>query len=397
LSTLLVAALLLAAPPVRVGLERLEAEGGQPLVGRRIGLVAHGASVTADGRHAVAVLRGLKLDLKRLFAPEHGIAGSAAAGEIVASGRDPESGLPVVSLYGAKRKPAREDLRDLDVLVIDLQDAGVRFYTYASSMMLCLDAAAEAGIEAVVLDRPNPLGGDLVEGPLADPRSVPTSLLSMAPGPLVHGLTLGEMARLLNGRRAKPAALRVVAMEGWHRSMLWRDTGRPWTAPSPNLRSSDAALTYPGTCLLEATNVAEGRGTESPFLLIGAPWLEPGRLLPRLEGLGFQLTAETFTPRASAAAPEPKYDGAVCNGLRVGPETTSPIRGYRLGVALLHELRALQPQFHFLREGAALDTLLGTKSVREALERGESVDAILKLDQPALDAFRRERDAVLLY
>jgi uncharacterized protein YbbC (DUF1343 family) len=396
LTPLLVAALLLASP-VRVGLERLLADGGRPLVGRRLGLVAHGASVTADGRHAVAVFRGLHLDLRRLFSPEHGLTGSAAAGEAVASGRDPESGLPLVSLYGARSKPALADLRDLDVLVIDLQDAGVRFYTYASTLRLCLEAAAEAGIEAVVLDRPNPLGGDLVEGPLADPASVPTSLLSMAPGPLVHGLTLGEMARLLNARRPRPAALRVVAMDGWRRSMSWADTGRPWTAPSPNLRSSDAALAYPGTCLLEATNVSEGRGTESPFLLIGAPWIDPRALLPRLFTPGFRLEPEAFTPRASAAAPEPKYDGVLCHGLRVRPDRALPRRGYRMGLALLHELRAQDAAFRWLREGDALDTLLGTRSVREALDRGETVEAIVERDAAAAAAFRRERQGALLY
>jgi uncharacterized protein YbbC (DUF1343 family) len=397
MSGLLAAALLLASPPVRVGLERLEADGGQPLVGRRVGLVAHAASVTDDGRHAVAVLRGLKLDLRRIFSPEHGLGGTAAAGEAVGSTKDANSGLPVVSLYGQQKKPAQQDLRDLDVLVIDLQDAGVRFYTYASTMLLCLEAAAEGGIETVVLDRPNPLGGELVEGPLADPGSVPTSLLSMAPGPLVHGLTLGEMARFLNARRTRPAALRVVPMEGWRRAMLWRDTGRSWVAPSPNLRSADAALAYPGTCLLEATNVSEGRGTASPFLLIGAPWLHARRLQSRLAAPGFAFEAATFTPRASPAAPEPKYDGVLCAGLRVRPNPVTRASGYRLGLALLHGLRASHPEFRWLREGAALDTLLGTRSVREALERGDRVEAMLKRDQPATDAFRREREAALLY
>jgi len=379
-----------------VGLERLEAEGGKVLLGRRVGLVAHGASVTADGRHAVTILRALKLDLRRLFSPEHGLRGAAAAGEVVASTTDSASGLPVVSLYGARKKPALEDLRDLDVLVIDLQDAGVRFYTYASTMMLCLDAAAEAGIEVVILDRPNPLGGDLVAGPVANPSEVKASLLSMTPGPLVHGLTLGEMARLLNARRAKPAALRVVEMTGWRREMRWRDTGRPWTAPSPNLRSADAALAYPGTCLLEATNVAEGRGTESPFLLIGAPWMEPARLLRGLATPGFRLEAASFKPRASPAAPEPKYDGVLCAGVRVWPLAPSPRDGYRLGLTLLHALRT-EPQFQFLRAGAALDTLLGTTTVREAIERGESVDEVLMRDEAGQAAFRRERAAALLY
>jgi uncharacterized protein YbbC (DUF1343 family) len=323
--------------------------------------------------------------------------GAAAAGEAVPSARDDASGLPVVSLYGRRKKPAPEDLSGLDVLVIDLQDAGVRFYTYASTLLLCLEAAAEAGIEAVVLDRPNPLGGELVEGPIADANSVPTTLLSMAPGPLVHGLTLGEMARLVNARRPRPAALKVVPMAGWRRTMLWRDTGRPWVAPSPNLRSADAALAYPGTCLLEATNVSEGRGSPSPFLLIGAPWIDARKLLARLATPGFGLEAATFTPRASAAAPEPKFEGVACTGLRLRPEGPGPPSGYRLGLGLLRALRTLQPEFRLLGDGAALDTLLGTKSVREALERGEDVDTILKRDEPATLRFRRDRAEALLY
>ncbi len=161
--------------------------------------------------------------------------------------------------------------------MIDLQDAGVRFFTYSSSLLLALEAAGEAGLPVVVLDRPNPLGGERVEGMPRDP-AVPFSLVSRAPGPLVHGLTLGEMARYANAKLAKPAKLEVVAMEGWSRSMLWQDTGLAWRSPSPNLRSADAALAYPGVALLEATNLSEGRGTEAPFLLFGAPWLDPSKV-----------------------------------------------------------------------------------------------------------------------
>jgi uncharacterized protein YbbC (DUF1343 family) len=342
-------------------------------------------------------LRGLKLDLRRLFSPEHGLAGSAAAGEAVSSARDAASGLPVVSLYGDRKQPTPDDLRELDTLVIDLQDAGVRFYTYASTMLLCLEAAAEAGLEVVVLDRPNPLGGELVEGPLADPASAPTSLLSMAPGPLVHGLTLGEMARLANARRARPARLTVVAMEGWRRDMRWRDTGRPWTNPSPNLRSPEAALAYPGTCLLEATNVAEGRGTESPFLMFGAPWLEPDAVIDRVKAAGFALAAVRFVPRSSAAARDPKYDGVACGGLRVQPNGAAPLRPYRFGLELIRALRDLHPEFRLLRGGAALDTLLGTRRVREGLERSESPERIVERDLPDLEAHRNERRPFLLY
>jgi uncharacterized protein YbbC (DUF1343 family) len=187
----LTVAALLAAPPVRVGLEQVEAQGGAPVRGKRIGLLAHAASLTADGRHAVDVLRGLGAEVVRLFAPEHGLRGRLAAGAPVAGGVDPQTGLPLVSLYGKKAKPSPEDLAGLDALVVDLQDAGVRFYTYESTLILCLEAAAEARIELVVLDRPNPLGGERMDGPLRDPN-LPPSLLSLAPGPLIHGLTLGS-------------------------------------------------------------------------------------------------------------------------------------------------------------------------------------------------------------
>lgn len=227
---------------VRVGLERLAEGRAETLEGQRLGLVVHAASVTVDGRHAIDVLRDLDLDVVRLFSPEHGLRGRAAAGEQVESGLDPVSGLPVVSLYGANRKPTPEDLEGLDVLVFDLQGAGVRFYTYVSTMMLCLEAAAEAGLEFVVLDRPNPLGGERVEGPVSAPRDVvPPSFVNMAPGPLVHGLTLGEMAQFVNSQLDPPAELTVVTMQGWQRRMTWEDTGRPWISPSPNLRSAEAA------------------------------------------------------------------------------------------------------------------------------------------------------------
>ncbi|MCJ7755221.1 MAG: serine hydrolase, partial [Thermoanaerobaculales bacterium] len=203
---------------VRVGLDRVAAGEDHGLQGKRLGLIVHAASVTFDGRHAIDAMRDANLDVVRIFTPEHGLQSRAAAGEIVDSGTDPESGLPVVSLYGDHRKPSAEDLEGLDALVFDLQGGGVRFYTYVSTMMLALEAAAEAGIEFVVLDRPNPLGGDRIEGPVSAPRDVvPESFVNMAPGPMVHGLTLGEMARFVNQGLETPARLTVVTMEGWER------------------------------------------------------------------------------------------------------------------------------------------------------------------------------------
>jgi uncharacterized protein YbbC (DUF1343 family) len=397
LALLLAAVPLAAGAEVRVGLEEVERERGGPLRGKRVGLVAHAASVTADGRDAIDVLRAQGVDLRRLFSPEHGLASRAPAGEKVPSGIDPATGLPLVSLYGEKTAPTPDDLRDLDALVVDLQDAGVRFYTYVSTMLLCLDAAAEARIELVVLDRPNPLGGERIEGPEREPGAVPESLVNMAPGPLVHGLTMGEMARFANGRRARPARLTVVTMRGWKREMTWADTARAWAPPSPNLRSAEAALAYPGVALLEATNVSEGRGTEAPFLLLGAPWLEAAELTGAVVETGFRLSVAAFTPRPSDAAPAPRFQGVECKGLRVTVTDTRAARPYALGIALLHALRRLQPEFRLRDEGAALDRLLGTRTVRRALEAGRSVGDILGQDAGAHARFRQERAEALLY
>ena len=212
----------------------------------------------------------------------------------------------------------------------------MRFYTYASTMMLCLEAAADAGIEFVVLDRPNPLGGDLVEGRRRDPRDeVPASLVSTRAGPARARPDAGEMAQVANAARAKPAKLTVVPMEGWRRSMSWRDTGRAWVSPSPNLRTAEAALAYPGTALLEGTSASEGRGTEAPFLLLGAPWMKPEAIIPTLANNGLTLETATFTPTASPAALDPKYKDQPCAGIRIAVKDAAAVQPYKLGVALL--------------------------------------------------------------
>jgi uncharacterized protein YbbC (DUF1343 family) len=265
-----------------------------------------------------------------------------------------------VSLYGKKTKPTPADLAGLDALVFDLQDGGVRFYTYMSTMLLCLDAAAETGVEMVVLDRPNPLGGLRAAGPTADPQAR-GELLSMAPGPLVHGMTMGEMARYANAHRRHPARLTVIPMTGWRREMTWADTGLPWVRPSPNLRSADAALAYPGVALLEATNVSEGRGSEAPFLLFGAPWLDAPALATALSVPGYALEPTRFTPRASGAAPQPKYRDQDCAALRVHVTDPHAADPYALGLALLSALTR-QPGFEWRENGAERDRLLGTRT-----------------------------------
>jgi uncharacterized protein YbbC (DUF1343 family) len=381
---------------VQAGLDVLDAENPPRLKGRKVGLVVNSASVTADARWAGDVLLKQGVEVVRLFVPEHGLQIKVPDGEEIADSKHQRTGLPIVSLYGKKKKPAPADLQGIDALVFDLQDAGVRFYTYASTLLGCLDAAADAGIELIVLDRPNPLGGDRIEGPMPDRGAVPESFVNMAPGPLVHGLTLGEMARLVNTSRPKPAKLTVVAMKGWARAMTWADTGRGWIPPSPSLRDPETAIAYPGVALLSATNVSEGRGTDTPFLLLGAPWAKGADLAAAVTAPGFTLEAASFTPKATEASPDPIHKDVECSGVRVHVADAKAAQPYTLGVALLHALRG-QTGFEWRDGGAALDRLVGTRTLREALERGDTVEAIVQSDAKAIEAFRAERKPALLY
>jgi beta-glucosidase-like glycosyl hydrolase/uncharacterized protein YbbC (DUF1343 family)/CubicO group peptidase (beta-lactamase class C family) len=380
---------------VEVGLDRMAAGEDFGLRDKRLGLIVHAASVASDGRHAIDVLRDAEFDVVRLLTPEHGLRSRAAAGEHVESGRDPDSGLPVVSLYGDRRKPTPEDLAGLDALVFDLQGGGVRFYTYVSTMMLALEAAADAGLEFVVLDRPNPLGGDRIEGPISASRdAVPESFVNMAPGPLVHGLTMGEMAGFVNQRLGKPARLTVVTMKGWERHMTWADTGRTWVPPSPNLRSPEAAIAYPGVGLLEASSISAGRGTESPFLYFGAPWIRPAEL--QVSVPGFELEPTRFTPVTSAAAPKPKFLDQECHGMRIRVTEPTAAEPYRLGVELLVALQG-DVDFEWRRDGAALTWLVGTSRLLDDLRQGRSVKEIIEADSEDHERWRRERASALLY
>lgn len=388
----------IASTSVQVGLDRV-ASGDVVLdIDGPVGLVTHAAAVTADGEHAIDVLRAAGVDLVRLFAPEHGLRSRAAAGEHVADGSDPLSGLPVVSLYGEHRKPQPEHLRDLEALVVDLQGAGVRFYTYVSTLLLSLEAAAEEDIELVVLDRPNPLGGERIEGPVAASRDVvPASFVNKAPGPLVHGLTFGEMARYVNSLRDDPAQLTVVPMRGWQRRMTWRETGRAWVPPSPNLRTPEAALAYPGVALLETTNVSEGRGTATPFLVFGAPWLHPQTIgLEAAWVSGMRLIPTEFTPRSSESAPNPKYVDELCRGWRVEIVDQQPVYAYGQGLRVLTRL-SRQTGFAWRRDGEALTWLVGTPTVYEALSSGRSVEEILAADREDQARWREQRSSALLY
>jgi uncharacterized protein YbbC (DUF1343 family) len=399
-----------AVPLVQVGLEVLEADGAALLRGKKVGLVVTPGSVTADGRHSIDVLRKGGVNVVRLLAHERALRTRSAMWDKVpqnldgtpfvgrpevASGSrvDAETRLPIVDLGSTALDPA--DVRGLDAIVFDLQEPGVRFFTVMGRLQQVMEAAAEAGIEFVVLDRPNPLGGERIEGPTREAgASVRPLLTNLAPGPLVHGLTTGEMAQLIRARLKTPLRLTVVPMKGWKRGMSWADTGRPWVSMAPNLRTPEAALVYPALGLLEATNVSEGRGTDQPFLLFGAPWLDPAKL-SSLGAPGLRLEPARFTPRAAAFAVNPKHKDTECTGLRIAVKDPEALRPYAFGVELLSFLRA---QAGFSWAGpTALDDLVGTSRLRRVLDEPGTVAQIVAADAAAIEKFRRDRAPFLLY
>ncbi len=394
------------AGPVKTGAQVLADDGFRLLAGRRVGLlVNHTARV--GGAHLVDVLHAAPdVTLAALFGPEHGLRGTADAGEKVADGRDDRTGVPVYSLYGATRKPTPAMLRGLDVLVFDIQDVGARFYTFISTMGLAMQAAAEAGLPFVVLDRPNPLGGAYVSGFVLEPAF--TSFVGQYPLPVAHGLTVGELARMIQGERLLPGLetlrLDVVPMQNWQRAMRWPDTGLPWIYTSPNIPDFETALVYPGACFFEATAASEGRGTLEPFKLLGAPWADGPTLADtlnarRLPGVRFEATR--FTPRSiEGMVAQPKLEGEALRGVRYVVTDAHAFRPVETGIHVLHAfyrqaLGAGRKDF-FAREDA-LARLAGTRRLGQMLQAGARPEAVIAAWQEEVQAFERRRAPYLLY
>ncbi|HKQ63092.1 MAG TPA: DUF1343 domain-containing protein [Candidatus Polarisedimenticolaceae bacterium] len=391
---------------VVTGLERwLSGEDTAGLAaGARLGLVAHPASVDAQARHAVELVRAAsRFRMLRLFAPEHGLWGREQDMERVAAARERASELPVVSLYGADAaslRPTRAALADLDAVVVDLQDVGARYYTFVYTLSYVMEAAAEAAIPVIVLDRPNPLGGELLEGPLLDPRWA--SFVGRYPLPVRHGMTIGELARYFHRELGVGAAPRVVALGGWRRWMRFADTGLPWVPPSPNMPALTTATVYPGGCLIEGTNLSEGRGTTLPFELVGAPWLDGRALAERLRAEphpGAAFRAAGFRPMFQ------KHGGEPCEGVQVIVREPARFRPFRCYLALIREARAQAPQefdwrrevYEFERERLAIDLLLGRTELRGMLEAQATTDEMEALWEAELRAFADRRRSSLLY
>lgn len=364
---------------VTSGLEAL-CEDPALVRGRRFALLANQAAVTAALAPAWAALQSLGGRLVRLFAPEHGLWGVSQDMEAVATAVEPVTGLPVVSLYGDRAEslaPPPGSLGDLDAVVVDLPDIGCRYYTFASTVAHLLAACAAEGVEMVVCDRPNPIGGVVIEGGPVEPGC--RSFVSELPVPVRHGMTLGELALLLRAERHPEAAVSVVPCRGWKRSQWWDATGLPWVAPSPNMPSLHTASIYAGACLVEATTLSEGRGTTRPFQLVGAPWLDAVTLADRLnraELPGSRFRATRFRPEFG------KHAGRLCDGVEWHVTDRVELRALEVGIRLLAAVRALHPDrfawrhepYEFVADVPAIDLLTGSAAARRYIEGGAGWD-----------------------
>jgi uncharacterized protein YbbC (DUF1343 family) len=390
---------------VETGLERWLRGDAEPVpAGSRIGLLLHPASVDSAARPALAGVRDAnRFRVERLFAPEHGLGGREQDMERVCSSTEPTTGLPVVSLYGDtvdSLRPRAEDLEMLDAVVCDLQDVGSRYYTFVYTLSFLMEAASDVGVAVVVLDRPNPLGGSTLEGPVLDPELA--SFVGRYPLPVRHGMTVGELAGMFNEGFGIGCDLRVVEMGGWRRSMRFEDTGLPWVPPSPNVPTPATARVYPGGCLIEGTNLSEGRGTTTPFELVGAPWIDGERLAAALssEDLdGALFRPATFRPMFQ------KHAGQSCSGIQVIVNDPDSFRPFAAYLTLIREARRQSGDafewrteaYEFETSRLAIDLLLGRSDLRPLLESGARLAAMQRLWEDDLDQFRASRRPFLLY
>jgi uncharacterized protein YbbC (DUF1343 family) len=356
-----------AGARTETGIDVLEARHFAALRGKRVGVITNQTGVDATGRRTIDVLakaEGVKLIA--IFSPEHGIAASADA--LVANATDPATGLPIYSLYGGTRRPTDAMLQGIDVLVFDIQDVGVRFYTYVTTMAYCMEAAAKHHITFIVFDRPNPLGGEIIEGPMLDADKL--SFVGYFPMPVRYAMTLGELAQMFNAENKIGADLHVFELRDWRRSEMYWMTGLPWIPPSPNLPALANLVPYPGIEILQAGGVSVGRGTDSAFLEFGAPWIKPEELLAELKRRSIArvtFEAKTFTPKTGP------YTGEKCDGVGLTVTDRDGFRSMLMGMEIAEALHKLYPQQFQI---AKMITLLGSQSTAERLERGDDPKAI---------------------
>jgi uncharacterized protein YbbC (DUF1343 family) len=375
-------------PRVLNGIDVLRQQNFAPLAAKRVGLITNQTGLAADGTSTIDLLfKSGVCRLVALFSPEHGIRGIMDSK--VSTSVDKATGLPVYSLYGDTQRPTPDMLRGIEALVYDIQDVGARFYTYSTTMAYCLEQAAKAGIPYYVLDRPNPIGGVSVEGPMLDADK--TSFIGYMPLPVRHGMTLGELARYINAECKLGADLHVIEMKGWRREYLFHDTGQLWVNPSPNMRNVLEEMLYPGVCLLEATNVSLGRGTDRPFEIVGAPWVEPRRFAAALAAArvpGVRYVPLYFTPNAST------NEGLKCGGVHLILTNPERLSSVLLGMTLITVLHRLYPDKFEIDK---VLRLLGNSDALEQLKAGRPPAEILKMGAPELSQFMTRRQKALIY
>ena len=388
---------------VKIGAEQLFSAGYYHLVkGKRVGLVTNHTGILPDGTHLIDLFHdNPEVELSLLFGPEHGLRGEEDTH--VADGTDQKTGVPIISLYGEMRKPTPELLEQVDVLIFDIQDIGARFYTYIKTMLRVQEAAAEEGIPFIVLDRPNAISATYVDGPVGRPIEPNTGVGVI---PVTHGMTVGELALMYNGEREanglQKAALTVIPLQHYNRNQWYDETGLPWIKPSPNMLSIQTAEAYPATCLLEGTNFSEGRGTEFPFERIGATWVDAEELANQLNQYqlkGVEFHPTTYTPGRIVDGIEiwpPKFVDENVQAVEMRITNRDLFESAKAGVYILHAIKTLYPKEFEWRQGR-IDGLLGTSSVREALDEEMSPDEIVKSWEEDLETFKKKRANYLLY
>ena len=387
---------------VKTGLENLKENPPKDFKDLRLGLLCNPSSVDREFVHARTVIDRLWPGrLKALYSPQHGFY-AEKQDNMVESGHmlDPRLNIPVFSLYGETRKPTREMFDPIDLLIVDLIDAGTRVYTFAATVSYCLEAAKKFGKKFLVLDRPDPVGGTMVEGPVLKPDCA--SFVGLHPIPMRHGLTMGELARLFNERFGIGADLEIVPMAGWRRNMFFKDTGLAWTAPSPNLPTPESALVYPGQVIWEGTNVSEARGTTQPFEMFGAPFIDPEKIL-RFLGPDFPrgaiLREVAFEPTAN------KWQGQTCRGFQIHVTEPEHFLSFETSLTLLQAILIIHkdgfqwksPPYEYEFDKCPMDLILGDASVRPALEAGTPVEELKRSWQAELDEFEESRREFFLY
>jgi len=387
---------------VQLGIEKLLTSPPCWLGEKRIGLLTNQASVDSTLHNTVDLLvQSYPKTIKALFGPQHGFRGEKQ--DNMVESRDfihPRFNLPVFSLYGTSRVPTKEMLELIDILVIDLQDIGTRVYTFITTLAYCLRAAQEHGKKVVVLDRPNPIGGTAVEGNLLKEQL--RSFVGVYPLPMRHGLTIGEAAGIFNTQHRIGCDLEVIPMEGWKRTMYFQETGLHWIPPSPNMPSFTTALVYPGQVILEGTNLSEGRGTTTPFEILGAPFIDPFRLHYNLAGKdlpGIHLREVFFQPTFH------KWQGEVCGGLQIHITDPDSYKPYLTSLTIIQEIHSLYPRdfswrnppYEYEEEKMPIDLISGDDSIREAIEQGRDVNQLEASWKEELDQFREMAKHHFLY